>query len=258
MHQVEAAEAQRDGALEASEEHAHEADAGEVVDGAHLVFPLLQGDAVLIPAHGERVAVAQLGVVVAVIHDVRVVALHAPVVVLQLPVADGYAVLVVALILVQRVVLVDVLHVGAALVAGVVALRLVVTAGRVALRVVDEAVAVDDAAPLVVVVAATEVVVVVAGGVLLPRLQQRVVLHYAANLREPVGIGSELPLLVVGETIQTHVLTLAAALTVASCQKELEITLVALICTSIRPRLEIASSCIFNFGKDKLQISRFR
>ena len=74
FHQVEAAEAQRNGLLEAREEHAHEADAGEVVDGTHLALPLLQRHTILIPSDGEGVAVAQLGVVVAMVHDVRVVA----------------------------------------------------------------------------------------------------------------------------------------------------------------------------------------
>ena len=79
-HQVEASETQHDGLLEACEEHAHEADGGEVVDAAHLVLALGQRYAELVPAHGDGVAVAQFRRVVAVVHDVGVGTLHAAVV----------------------------------------------------------------------------------------------------------------------------------------------------------------------------------
>ena len=128
-HEVQASEAQCDGLLESGEEHSHEADAGEVVDAAHLPLPFCQGYAVLVPAHGERVVVAQLGVVVAVVDDIGVLALLSAVVGLQLVVADGDAVLVVALVLVEGIVLVDVLDVGSRLVGGVVRLGLVVGRG---------------------------------------------------------------------------------------------------------------------------------
>ena len=129
LHQVETAEAEGDGLLEARQEHTHEADGGEVADAAHLLLPLRQRYAILIPAHGLGLAVAQLGAVVAVVHDVGVVALLPVVVGLQLVVADGYAVLIVALILVEGVVLVDVLDVRTGLIRGVVRLGLVVGRG---------------------------------------------------------------------------------------------------------------------------------
>ena len=59
-HEVERTEAQHNGLLKARHIHAHEADRGEVVDTAHLLFILGQGYAELIPADGGRVAVAQL------------------------------------------------------------------------------------------------------------------------------------------------------------------------------------------------------
>ena len=69
-HQVERAETQDDVLVEAREEHTHEADGGEVVDAAELRVVLGQWYAVLVPPHGDAVAVAQLGVVVAVVYDV--------------------------------------------------------------------------------------------------------------------------------------------------------------------------------------------
>ena len=124
-HQVERAETQHDVLFESGQEHTHEADGGEVVDGAFALLVGREGDAVLIPAHGDAVVIAQLGRIVAVVHDIAAFRLLPAVVGLQLVVADGYAVLVVALILVQGVVLVQVFHVGAGLVAAVVALALV-------------------------------------------------------------------------------------------------------------------------------------
>ena len=210
-HQVERTEAQHDGAAEAREEHTHEADAGEVVDGAFLLLVLGEGDAILIPAHGHGVAIAQLGIVVAMVHDIGVVALRTVVVGLQLVVADAYAVLVVAVVLVQGEVLVDVLHVGRSLVGGVVALRTLVRGGRVALRVVDAPVAVQDAATLLVVVAATVIVVVVAGGVVVPGLAYAVVGHDAVHGVEPRLVVAILALLRVGQAVVAHVLQGARA-----------------------------------------------
>ena len=210
-HEVERSEAQHDGLLESGEEHAHEADGGEVVDGSHLLLILGERYAILIPTDGERVAVAQLGIIVTMVDDVGVFRLHAAVVGLQLVVADGDAILIVALILVERIVLVDVLHVGAGLVAAVVAFGLVVGRRRVALRVIDALVAVHDGAPLTVEVGAAEVVVVVAGGVLAPGLDERVVLHDGADGVEPLAVGAEGALLLVGQTVQSDVLQLSRA-----------------------------------------------
>ena len=51
--------------------------------------------------------------------------------------------------------------------------------------------------------------VVVAGGVLAPSRKQRVVLHHAADVVEPFGIGSIGAFLVVGESVEADVLQLA-------------------------------------------------
>ena len=209
--QVETAEAKHHRLLEASEEHTHETNRGKVVDSAYLLFPFAQRHTVLIPAHGERVAVAQLSIVVAVVYDIRFVRLLPAVVGLQLVVADGYAILVVALILVQCEVLIDVLHVWSGFVRCVVRLRLVVAGRRVALRVVDALVAVHDALALTVEVGAAEVVVVIAGRVAAPGAQHAVVGDDAANLVEPLLVGSVLALLAIGQSVQAYVLQRARA-----------------------------------------------
>ena len=209
-HQVERAEAQHDRFLETGEVHTYETDGGEVVDSADLVPAFSQRDAELVPADGGGVAVAQLHPTVAAVGDVAV-GQGAVVVSLQDVVADMYLVLEVALILVERIVLVDILHVGTRLVRRVVRLRAVVGVGGVALRVVDALIAVEDTGLGVVEVGAAVVVVVVTGRVAAPGLQQRVVLHYGTNLVEPLLIGSVGALLVIGKTVQTHILQGAAA-----------------------------------------------
>ena len=122
-----------------------------------------------------------------------------------------HLVLEVALILVERVVLVDILHVGACLVRGVVRLRAVVGIGRVTLRVVDTLVAVEDARLCRVEVGASVVVVVVAGRVVAPGRQQRVVLHDGTYLVEPLLVGAIGALLVIVQSVKTHILQGAAA-----------------------------------------------
>ena len=117
-----------------------------------------------------------------------------------------YLVLEVALILVERIVLVDILHVGTRLVRRVVRLRAVVGVGGVALRVVDALIAVEDTGLGIVEVGAAVVVVVVAGRVAAPGLQQRVVLHDAAHLTEPVGVSTVCTFLLIGQTVQANVL----------------------------------------------------
>ena len=209
-HEVERTEAQHDVLFEAGEEHTHETDGGEVVDAAVLRVILGKRYAVLVPTHGARVTVAQLGVVVAVVNDVRLVALLSPIVVLELLVADRYAILIVTLILVERVVLIDILHVGAGLVGGVVGLCLVIAGRRVALRVVNALVAVHDALLLGIEVRASVIVVVIAGGVIAPCFEDAVVGgNDAAYLVEPVGIGLKGLLFLVGQSVESHVLQLA-------------------------------------------------
>ena len=138
------------------------------------------------------------------VHDKRAVALIAVVIGLYVVIADGNTVLEVALILVECEVLIDVLHVGSGLVAGVVALGLIVGCRRVALRVVDALVALHDGAALIVEVAATEVVIVVAGRVVAPGLQHAVIGHDATDGVEPLLVITTLLLVV--QAVESHVL----------------------------------------------------
>ncbi len=101
--------------LETSEEHTHEAYRREVVDGAHALLVVVERDAELIPRDATVLAVTQRLRVLTLIDDV--VATYD-----EVFRTYRHLILIVFLILVQRVVLVDVLHVGQCLIAGVVTL----------------------------------------------------------------------------------------------------------------------------------------
>ena len=200
-HQVQAAEAQHDGLAELGEEHTHETDAGEVADATHTVFRLVEGYAELVPAHGFLLAVAQRS---RIFPDVGNEVMAQPHVLRT----DADVILIVALILVQRIVLVDVLHVRIGLVAGVVALRLLFAVRRVALRHVDALVAIEDGGLGLVVVRAAEVVVVVVGRVVVPGSTQAVV---DVQIIQEGGVGRMRTLLGIVHTVQAYVLQAARA-----------------------------------------------
>ena len=71
----------------------------------------------------------------------------------------------IALILIQRIVLIDILHIRIGLIRRVVALWLLVTVWRVALWHVDALITFQDAGLALVQVAASEVVIVIVGRV---------------------------------------------------------------------------------------------
>ena len=114
-HKEQRTETHHHGMLETSEEHTHEAYRREVVDGANALLVVVERDAELIPCDATVLAVTQ---------GLRVLTLVDDVVATYDEVFGTYRhlVLIVLLVLVQRVVLVDVLHVGQRLVAGVVTL----------------------------------------------------------------------------------------------------------------------------------------
>ena len=203
IHQLERSESEHDGMLEAREEHAHEADGGEVVDGTHAALVVVDGDAELIPGNmvGETVSKGRLRLAFV---DNVVLADHK---VLR---TQGDMILVVFLVLVERVVLVDVLDVGRSLIGSVVALGAALGVGGVALRVVDVFVSTQDAGLNLVVVASTEIVVVVVGRVVHDGVE-----HSRRDLpldgREEVLIGLEGSLLFVVQTVETEVLAFTTA-----------------------------------------------
>lgn len=145
--------------LETSEEHAHEADAREVIDASYALLKLFERDAEKVPVDLCIVlTIAQRGLGLTLVDDVVLANL-------QIFGTDGDVVLEVFLVFVERVVLVDILHVRRTLNRGVVALCASVAVGRVALRVVDVLISAENAGLHVVVVRATEIVVVIVGRV---------------------------------------------------------------------------------------------
>ena len=117
---------------------------------------------------------------------------------------DTHLILIVALVFVQRIVLVDILHIGIGLVGRVIAFRLLVVVGGVALRHIDALVTFQNASAPLVVIAATEVVVVIVRGVAGPRLTDTIV---DIDGVEEIGISGKGTLFVVVQTIQTDVLS---------------------------------------------------
>ena len=204
--EVQGTEAQHDGLLESRHEHAHEADTGEVVDTALLVFILRDGDAELIPVHTRRIAVAELHAAGAHVGDEAVGRRHAVTVGIKHLGRDTHTILVVTLIFVEGEVLVDILLVRPRLVAGIIRLTLVIRVRRVALGIVDALVTVEDALSLFVEVRTPEIVVVVARRVLAPSLTDTVVGNLPAHGVYPVLVGTELLLLGIGQTVVAHIL----------------------------------------------------
>ncbi len=122
----------------------------------------------LIPFHRLAITVTQLDTRLTDVRN-KVGSLHH---VLR---AYAHLVLVVALILVQRVVLVDILHIRESLVTRVVPFCLLVTVRRVTLWHVDAFVAVEDGSLSCVQVSTTEIVVVIVGRVSIPCRAETVV-----------------------------------------------------------------------------------
>ena len=116
--------------------------------------------------------------------------------------------MIIALILVEREVLVDILHVRSCLVGGVIRLRAVIGIRRVTLGVVDTLVALQDALLLIIEVRAAIVVIVIARRVVTPSLDDTVVGDDAAvdDGIKPLLIRTVLALLLVVESVETYVL----------------------------------------------------
>ena len=197
-HQVEGAKAHDDGFLEVGEEHTHEAHAGEIVDAAHALLKVVDGDSELIPGDGRTGAIAQLAGDGALVDNE--VAAHDHVLG-----AYAHMILVVALILVERVVLVDVLHIGRGLIRGVVALGAVFAVRRVSLWVVDALVTFQNGQLHPVVVGAAEVVVVVVGRVVVNRVVDGRA-HLALHLVEELLVGAKGAFLLIAQSVEAHVL----------------------------------------------------
>ena len=104
MYQVERTETEHDRLLEVGEEHSHEADAGEIVDVSLALLKLIHRNAELIPGNRRfRIVSPSLGVF-PLIHD-EVAAHH------EIFRTDADVILEILFVFVQRIVLVDVLHI---------------------------------------------------------------------------------------------------------------------------------------------------
>ena len=108
MNQVQGGQTQDDILMEARQEHAHEAYAGEVLYVAHLLLVAAQRDAEQIPGALFGVAVAQL-------HAGRTLVCYMVASHNHVLGTDAHVILVILLVFVERIILVDVLHVRRAL-----------------------------------------------------------------------------------------------------------------------------------------------
>ena len=158
MYQVKGGQTKDDFFAEASHEHTHEADAGEVGNAAHTTFVCVNGYTEQVPCTFFSLAVAQLYAGLAFVGNV-VAANH------HVLWTDAYAVLVVLLIFVQRIVLIDVLNVGRALPGRFIAFGIGVAVRAVALGHVDALVTVQNTGLCMVEIRSAVIVVVVVRGV---------------------------------------------------------------------------------------------
>ena len=198
--------------LEPGHEEAGEADRGEVGDIAHHFLIFAQWNLKLIPLHLGVCAVACGGYRHLLVGD-EVLAHH------EVFGADGYAVLEVALVFVEGIVLIDILYIGhrARRLIEAERFRSIAWRQRVALHAIVALVAVKDTeALLVVVVAEIEVVVVACGvverrelvGLLIGEARGR---YAAAIVLQIVAVGGEDEFLIGMEAVEADVLREARA-----------------------------------------------
>ena len=182
--------------MEVGKEHTHETYAGKVGDGALFGGILIQGNAELVPLDRLAITITQRDRSLTDVRD-EVLANH------HVFGADTHLILKIALVLVKRVVLVDILDIGIGLIAGVIALCLLVVVGRVALRHIDTLVTLKDTGLAVVKVGATEIVIVIVGRVVSPCLTNTII---DVDLTQEIGIGRECTFLLVVQTVESDIL----------------------------------------------------
>ena len=114
-------------------------------------------------------------------------------------------ILIVFLILVEREVLINILHIGHCLVRRVVALVAGIGVGRVALRIVHIFISAEDISAHVIVVGAAEIVIVVGGRVVHDTIECGST-HLALYRLEELLIRLEVALFLIVQTVITQVL----------------------------------------------------
>ena len=207
-YKVETTQTKYDGFLETRHEHTHETDAGEVADAAFLVLILHKGHTELEPVHSRSITIAQFHTAGTHIGDEAVFWGCTVTVGFENLITDAHLVPEVVFKLVQREVLIDILHIWTVLIAGVIRLRLVVSVRRVTLRIVDTLITVEDTLLLFIEIGASEIVIVIACRVTTPCLDDTVLRHYPTvdNLIEPLLIGTVVSLFIIVQTVKTHIL----------------------------------------------------
>ena len=194
-HELKCSKTQVSCLFESRHEHAHEANGREIGDVAHLLLISAQRDAELIPCGVLFLSIARISIHLLLVDDVVRSYPHRVGM-------DGDAILEVALILVERVVLVDVLDIGHTACTLIEGITGILGAERVALGSVVMLVSLKDVESLLIVVVAAEEVVVVATRVVDGR--ERVFFHARNSIgRKPLpqlldilAIGREESLLV--------------------------------------------------------------
>ena len=155
IDKVQCGETQDDRLLELIEEHPHKADGLVAVDIAHLLVGLTDGNTELVPLAAGILAIGQLHIACLLNVDDVVLAYHHTVG------TEVDHILVVVLGLAQRVVLVDVLHIGIGRCRGHIVLLAILFHRRVALGVVVLLVAVGDFYVVLVVEGGAEIAEIV-------------------------------------------------------------------------------------------------
>ena len=176
-HQFECGKSQMGGFLKIRHKHTDKSNGGEIVDRPHSLFVVAQGDTELIPHDGRFLAVACSNGKFLFVDDI--IFAH-----LQIFRADRDAILEVALIFIERVVLVDIFHIGHT------SCRLIERIGsiglrkRIALGAIVMLIALKNRLVLLIEIVAAIEVIIVATGVVDGR--EGVLLHFC-----DCGIGQD-------------------------------------------------------------------
>ena len=150
--------------FETREKHAHETNTGEIGNTAKSPLILCYGNAELISSDIFARAITQRSRRFPLIYD-KVSAHH------HVCRAKRDVILIVFLIFVERVILIDIFHIGRRFVRRIIALAARIAIGRIALRVINVLIAVQNGDGRAVVVRAAEIMIVIIGGVGLDRIE---------------------------------------------------------------------------------------
>ena len=158
-YKIERGQTKDDRLVKSSHEHAHETDGREIVDASVATFVLLDGDAEEIPLRFGRLTISSFRIDGAAVYDVVLSHLHRIRTYL-------HTILIELFIFVERVVLIDVFHIGRGLVSCGIAFGRSFSCYRVTIGIVDKFVAIEDARAAFVPITSAKIVVAVGRGTL--------------------------------------------------------------------------------------------